>query len=245
MPHLPLPLAASAGTFPSPVPRPPSPVPLFPMSRPTLDAVEARVAGALIEKALATPDSYPLTLNALVAACNQKSSREPVMELAERDVKDAADRLMRRGLVGTTAGSGHRVAKYRHTLDRALDLSRRELAALAVLMLRGPQTPGEVRTRAGRMAEFAGVEDAEEALWLLADRDDPLVVTLARAPGQSADRYAHTLSGDVEAAPPQDPDGAPAVPVAGGPTLADRVATLEAEVERLRSEMAAFRAQFE
>ena len=220
------------------------------MSRPTLDPIETRVAGALAEKSLATPDHYPLTVNALVAACNQRSSREPVTDYGEREVKEAAERLMRRGLAGTTAGAGHRVAKFRHTLDRALDLSRRELAALAVLMLRGPQTSGEIRTRTGRMADFASVEDAEEALWMLADRDEPLVVTLPRGPGQSTDRYAHTLSGEVEAAPLDaeaegGEEGAGAVPVAGGPTLADRVTELEAEVARLRDEMAAFRAQFE
>lgn len=217
------------------------------MSRPTLDAVEARVAGALVEKALATPDHYPLTTNSLVAACNQKSSREPVTDYSEREVKDAAERLMRRGLVGTTAGAGHRVAKFRHNIDRSLDLSKRELAALCVLLLRGPQTPGEIRTRTARLAEFADVSDAEEALWMLGDRDDPLVVKLPRAPGQAADRYAHTLSGYIEAAPPAEEGGddAHAVPVAGGPTLAERVADLEAEVERLRAEMEAFRAQFE
>ena len=139
-----------------------------------LDAVEARVAGALIEKALAPPDHYPLTTNSLVAACNQKSSREPVTDYSEREVKDAAERLMRRGLAGTTAGAGHRVAKFRHNVDRSLDLSKRELAALCVLLLRGPQTPGEIRTRTARLADFADVSDAEEALWMLGDRDDPL-----------------------------------------------------------------------
>ncbi|WP_412062706.1 YceH family protein [Rubrivirga sp. IMCC45206] len=217
------------------------------MSRPTLDAIEARVAGALAEKALATPDHYPLTTNALVAACNQKSSREPVTDYSEREVKDAAERLMRRGLAGTTAGAGHRVAKFRHTLDRSLDLSKRELAALCVLLLRGPQTPGEIRTRTARLADFASVSDAEEALWMLGDRDDPLVVKLPREPGQAADRYAHTLSGDVEPAPLAEDrnDDEHTVPVAGGPTLAERVAELEAEVEGLRAEMEAFRAQFE
>lgn len=216
------------------------------MSRPTLDPIETRVAGALAEKALATPDHYPLTLNSLVAACNQKSSRDPVMDLSEREVREATDRLMRRGLVGTASGAGHRVAKFRHSLDRSLDLSRRELAALAVLMLRGPQTPGEIRTRTNRLADFESVDDAEEALWMLSDREEPLIVRLPRTPGQSADRYAHTLSGEVEAAPPEDVAAdEPSVPVAGGPTLADRVASLEAEVEQLRSEMEAFRAQFE
>lgn len=221
------------------------------MPRPTLDPVEVRVLGALVEKALATPDAYPLTLNALVAACNQKTAREPATDHSERDVNAAIERLMRRGLVGTTSGAGHRVAKFRHNLDRSLDLSRREVAALAVLMLRGPQTPGEIRTRTGRMADFASVEDAEEALWLLGDRDEPLAVRLPRAPGQAADRYAHALSGDpeVEASPAAPPSAAPRHP-ASGPSpeadgLAGRVEALEAEVERLRAEMEAFRAQFE
>ena len=223
------------------------------MSRPTLDPTEARVAGALIEKALATPDSYPLTLNALVGACNQKSSRDPVMDLGERDVREAAERLMRRGLAGTTSGSGHRVAKFRHTMDRALGLSRNELATLSVLLLRGPQTPGEIRTRTARTADMGSVADAEEALWMLGDRDEPLAVVLPRDPGQSADRYAHTLSGDAPAGSeePVQPtreapsDAAGSAPVGGAPTLADRVAALEAEVRRLRDEMEAVRDRFE
>ena len=219
------------------------------MPRPTLDPVEARVAGALAEKSLATPDHYPLTMNSLVAACNQKSSRDPVTDHSERDVAAAVDRLMRRGLAGTTAGAGHRVAKIRHLLDRVLDLSRRELAALTVLLLRGPQTPGEINTRSGRLADFAGVSDVEETLWLLSDRDEPLVVRLDREPGQSADRYAHLLSGSVEtaAAPPGTPAtdpgaGAPSAPDA--PPLTERVRQLEAELEALRAEWQAFRAQF-
>lgn len=225
------------------------------MSRPTLDAVEVRVVGALVEKALATPDQYPLTLNSLVAACNQKTARDPVTAHTEREVTAALDRLGRRGLVGTTSGSGHRVAKFRHTLDRALDLSRRELAVLAVLLLRGPQTPGEVRTRVGRMAEMDGVEDAEEALWMLGDRDEPLVVRLDRAPGQSADRFSHTLSGEPDAGAAPEAEAAPADaapearPAAAGPAsasgLAARVEALEAEVARLSAELAAFREQFE
>ena len=231
------------------------------MPRPTLDAVEVRVAGALVEKALATPDSYPLSLNALVAACNQKTARDPVVDLSERDVSAALDRLGRRGLVGTTSGAGHRVVKYRHNLDRALDLSLRELAALAVLLLRGPQTAGEVRVRAGRMADFETTEAAEEAMWMLGDRDEPLAVRLDRAPGQSADRYAHALSGEPESGEPEtgDTDAAPSgaappreVPAAptdgggvGGSDLAERVAALEAEVARLHEAFAAFRSQFE
>lgn len=206
------------------------------MSRPTLDAAEVRAAFALAEKALATPDQYPMTLASLTAACNQKTAREPVTALPERDVQAALERLMRRGLVGTTAGAGHRVAKFRHLLDRALDLSRRELAALTLLALRGPQTPGEIRTRAARLFEFESVEAAEEALWMLAERDDALVQKLSRRPGQSADRYAHLLSGDVadEPEPSVAVTSAPAAPVPG---LAARVETLEAEVARLRDRL--------
>ena len=218
------------------------------MPRPTLDPTETRVAGALAEKALATPDHYPLTMNSLVAACNQKSSRDPVTSLTEREVSAAVERLMRRGLAGTTAGAGHRVAKVRHLLDRALDLSRRELAALTVMMLRGPQTAGEVNTRSARLADFTGVEDVEETLWLLQDRDEPLVTRLDREPGQSTDRYAHLLSGDVVVPDPVGSDDAPTLAASALESedeLADRVAALEAEVAQLRSEMDAFRAQFE
>lgn len=220
------------------------------MARPTLDPIEVRVAGALAEKALATPDQYPLSLNALVAACNQKTAREPVTDYSERDVTAAIERLSRRGLIGTSSGSGHRVAKFRHNLDRALDLSHRELVALALLMLRGPQTPGKIRSRSGRMEEFTSVADVEEALWLLEDRDEPLAVKLPRAPGQAADRYAHALSGppaDEVAAEVSSPASVPPPRRAenGPPALLERVETLEAEVERLRAEMEAFRAQFE
>lgn len=221
------------------------------MSLPTLDPVEVRVAGALIEKALATPEYYPLTLNALVAACNQKTGRDPVTAYTEREVGAALERLSRRGLAGTTSGSGHRVAKFRHNLDRALDLSHRELAALAVLLLRGPQTPGEIRSRSGRMAEFENVEDAEEALWMLGDRDEPLVVRLDRAPGQSADRYAHRLSGEPQvetagASATVSQDRAPQpVPAADGSGLAERIDALEARVAELEAALQAFRSQFE
>jgi len=221
----------------------------IPMSRPTLDAVEVRAVFALAEKSMATPDQYPMTLHALVAACNQKTAREPVTALAERDVQAALERLMRRGLVGTTAGAGHRVAKFRHRLDQALDLSKRELAALTLLALRGPQTSGEIRTRSERLAAFESVEAAEEALWLLADRDDPLVVRLPRRPGQSADRYAHLLSGDVDAeawaeAPSSSAASAAASPAASPPSaLVARVEALEAEVADLRARLDALIAE--
>lgn len=208
------------------------------MSLPTLDPIETRVLGALVEKSLATPDSYPLTLNALRSACNQSSSRDPVMDLSDRDLSLAVERLMRRRLVGTASGAGHRVAKYRHALAEALELSRRELAALAVLMLRGPQTAGEIRSRVGRMADLAGVEEADEVLWMLADRAEPLVAALPREPGRSADRYAHTLSGDVATPLMASDEKESASPP---PTLADRVEELEAVVRKLREELTALR----
>ena len=222
------------------------------MSRPTLDPIETRVAGALAEKSMATPDHYPLTTNSLVAACNQKSSRDPVTEYTEREVSGAVERLMRRELAGTTSGAGHRVAKLRHLLDRSLDLSRRELAALTVLMLRGPQTPGEIKTRSARLADFASVSDVDDALWMLSDREQPLVVKLDRQPGQSADRYAHLLSGDVETATPSasgDNSGPaqdePEAEEPGRETMAQRVARLEETIERMQREWAEFKAEFE
>ena len=213
------------------------------MPRPTLDATEVRVAGALAEKSLATPDQYPMSLAALRTACNQKTSRDPVTDLGERDVSDAVERLMRRNLAGTTAGSGHRVVKFRHLLDRALGLSARELAVLAVLMLRGPQTPGELRARTSRLAEFAGVDDVDETLWLLSDRDEPLAAELPREPGRSAARWAHTLSGDLPVSADGDPGdaGGSASPVpADGPATPDRVAELEARVATLEAAFEAF-----
>ena len=206
------------------------------MPRPTLDATEARVAGALAEKALATPDQYPMTLASLVAACNQKTAREPVTDLSARAVTDALDRLGRRGLTGTTAGAGHRVAKFRHLLDRALDLSQRELAVLTVLLLRGPQTAGELKSRTVRLAAFESTEAVDEALWMLADRDEPLVVTLPRRPGQSADRVAHLLSGPIaeEAEAVDEITGFESPAVSDFVTLEARVAALEAQVAALR-----------
>lgn len=223
------------------------------MPLPTLDATERRVVGALAEKALATPDHYPLSLNALRAACNQKSSRDPVMDLSERAVTDAILRLQRRGLVGTTSGTGHRVSKFRHNLDRSLDLSRRELAVLTVLLLRGAQTSGELRQRTARLAEFASTEGVEEALWMLSERDEPIVRTLPRGPGQSTERYAHTLGGvDGHEAPETEPKAAPVILSKSSPpdpnddlVLAERVEALEQQMAALKDAFDAFRSQFE
>lgn len=160
------------------------------------------------------------------------------MDLSEREVSQALDRLMRRRIVGTASGAGHRVAKFRHAMAEVLDLSRRELAVLAVLMLRGPQTPGEIRSRVGRMADLADVAEAEEVLWLLSDRETHIVAQLPREPGRSADRFAHTLAGDVStAAPEADAENAEPPP----PTIADRLLGLEAEVAQLKAELQGLR----
>src|SRR5436189_4892959 len=165
-----------------------------------LDAVEVRVLGALIEKQLATPEYYPLTLNALIAACNQKSSREPVMELGEADVQRALDRLQDEKLVWKVLGG--RATRWDHNLDAAWQLDRAAKAVLGLLFLRGAQTPGELRSRSDRMHEFASIDDVEATLQRLA----PLVQELPRRPGQKEARWMHTLSGT---AAPADTESAP------------------------------------
>lgn len=188
-----------------------------------LDAAAVRVLGALIEKELATPDHYPLSLNALTAACNQISNREPVMALAEREVSAAVDDLRRRGLVRSIQSIGSRVPKYQHLLGEFDDLDRTKLAVLCVLSLRGPQTAAEVRTRASRLLPDDAAAGIDAALEALAARDpEPLAVRLERRPGQKEARYAHLLSGDVAPAV-----GAvePAAPARG--TADERLAALE------------------
>jgi uncharacterized protein YceH (UPF0502 family) len=214
-----------------------------------LDQTEIRILGALVEKQLTTPEYYPLTLNALVNACNQKNNRDPVVSLDEKTVSDAIERLRYRNLVYIFYGSNARVAKYKHMLPSVYELEPSETAVIAVLMLRGPQTVGELRERTGRMHEFAGLDDVQATLDSLARRDEPLVVKLERQPGQKDARYAHLLSGEIDvealaAAKPSDgvqKDGA-----------ADRIGKLQSEVERLDGEIsqlrdafAEFRKQFE
>jgi uncharacterized protein YceH (UPF0502 family) len=222
------------------------------MPRPTLNPTEVRVAAALVEKAMATPDQYPMSLNALTTACNQKTGRDPVTDLSDAQVADALAALHRRSLVGTVSGTSSRVAKNRHNLDRALDVGARELAVLAVLMLRGAQTPGELRTRTERLFAFESVEAVEEALWLLMDRPEPLAYKLPRQPGHSADRFVHGLSGEPDpeafAQAPARPEGAVGAALAREErtdALEARVAALEAEVQGLREAFERFRTQFE
>ena len=209
-----------------------------------LDPIEVRVVGALAEKALATPDHYPLSLNSLVSACNQKTGRDPVMNLSESEVAHALDSLMRKHLVGTSSGAGSRVAKYRHLLDHHFDLNEAGVAGLAVLLLRGPQTVGEVRSRTGRLHAFASLEAAEAIVRSLAEREEPLVVELSVQPGRKEPRFAHVLSGvpevDVEEATPTFSPAMQAARAEG-----DRVAALEAKVGELESELSDLRDAFE
>ena len=215
----------------------------------TLNAIEARVLGCLVEKELATPEYYPLTLNALTNACNQKSNRDPVMALVEADVVRALDSLRFQRLAHQSA-EGVRAAKYCHNLDGLLRLEPQELAILAELLLRGPQTVGELRGRAERMAAITDLAAAEEALTALAQREPPLVVLLPRQPGRKEQRYAHLLSGPPEVSDesllPIEP--ARAQVLAENERLAaleSDVAALRGELADLRAQLAAFRAQFE
>src|SRR6476620_3195312 len=163
----------------------------------TLEPTEARILGALIEKQLTTPEYYPLTLNALINACNQKNNRDPVVSLDEKTVSDALERLRDRNLVYVFYGSTSRVPKYKHMLPSVYELDERETAVVAVLMLRGPQTLGELRERTGRLHEFAGLGEVQETLDTLTRRDEPLVLKLERQAGQKEARYAHLLCGPV------------------------------------------------
>src|SRR5687767_7941536 len=166
------------------------------MSEP-LSEVEARILGSLVEKQLTTPEYYPLTLNALVAACNQKSNREPVVNYDEKTVQSALDDLREKNIVYVFYGSTSRVPKYKHIVPDVYELEPSETAVMCVLMLRGPQTIGELRERTGRLYDFRDLNDVNETLNNLMKREEPLITRLERAPGQSAERYAHLLSGEV------------------------------------------------
>ena len=209
-----------------------------------LTEAEARVLGSLAEKQVTTPDYYPLTMNALVHACNQISNRDPVVQYDERTVNFAVDTLRAKNLVYIFYGAESRVPKYKHMMREVLGLSPPELAALCVLMLRGAQTVGEVRGRTGRMYEFADLREAEATLEGLAQRDEPLVVKLPRQSGRKEARYAHLLSGRPVVEEEAEGETAAAAPrTRAGES--ERVARLEAEVERLSGELAEMRRQFE
>ena len=198
-----------------------------------LTDADVRVLGSLIEKELTTPEHYPLTLNALTNACNQSSNRDPVVRFDDATVKAAVDRLRKYSLVRSIQRSDARAMKYMHLMGEAMTLERPELAAMCVLMLRGPQTVGEIRTRGSRLFEFQSLEEVEATLNGLATRSPyPLVARLARQPGQKEARYAHLLSGGVEALPEAHVRAEP-----------DRLATLESVVDALRNEVADLRAE--
>ena len=199
-----------------------------------LTAPEQRILGCLIEKRWTTPEQYPLSLNALRLACNQTTNRDPVVDYDEPTVRDGAERLSRYGLARLASGHGSRATKYRHLAEEALGLGRQELAVLAVLLLRGPQTPGELKTRTERMAQLPTLEDVERVLRQLIDRG--YAVRLERRPGQKEERFGHLL-GEVQA---PTRDASPAA-VASDGDLAARVAALEAAVASLRSELFALR----
>ena len=204
-----------------------------------LTEVEARIVGALVEKQLTTPEYYPLTLNALVAACNQKTNREPVVSFTEETVSRSLEDLREKNLVYVFYGSTSRVPKYKHMLPQVFELDERETAVMCVLLLRGAQTLGELRERTGRLYEFAGLGEVNETLDSLMRRDEPLVVKLERQAGQKEARFAHLLSGEVVNYSP------PEKSFSGGQTQNERVAELERELENLRSEFNLFRQEFE
>jgi len=216
-----------------------------------LTEIETRVLGSLIEKDITTPDYYPLSLNALVNACNQKNNREPVMALDEDSVTHALATLQEKRLAGPASGADSRVTKYEHRLQEVFNFDRREIAILCVLLLRGPQTPGELRSRTERMYRFETLDDVISTLDRLSQRDPPLAAVLPRQPGTKESRYMHLFAGDAPAAV----DGARAPASASDQAhraADDRLSNLEHEVLELRREfgemqqqLAAFRKQFE
>jgi hypothetical protein len=209
-----------------------------------LDAEEARVLGALMEKETTTPEYYPMTLNALVNACNQKSNRDPVVAYEEDTVEQALDRLREKKLVYMITGAGMRVPKYSHRFAEMFNFGRREQALICVLMLRGPQTLGELRDRTERMHSFTDLEEVEATLNRLAEFDPPMTRRLPKQPGTKEPRWIHLLSGE--------PAAIEALAEASPAPRPDRMAALEFEVTRLREDvedlkqqLAAFRRQFE
>jgi len=217
-----------------------------------LTPIETRVLGSLIEKDITTPDYYPLSLNALVNACNQKNNRDPVMTLDEAAVREALASLQEKRMAGPAGGADSRVTKYEHRLQEVFNFDRREIAIICVLLLRGAQTPGELRGRADRMYHFEALEDVVSTLERLGQREPPLVRALARQPGTKEVRYLHLFSGEppehlMQASVARAPSSA-----AGDDSNSERIAALEQEVSRLRTELtevqqqlSAFRKQFE
>ena len=208
------------------------------------NAAELRALGSLIEKELTTPAYYPLTINALTAACNQKNNREPVVEYDEQTVIRAVEALREKALVSCVTGAGYRVQKYRHNFSQVYNLSLQEMVLLCLLILRGPQTPGELRGRSGSMHTFESLEFIDSTLQGLMSRETPMVKRLARATGQKEARYMHLLAGEpasneADAVPPSSPES---IRIA---QMESDIAALRSDVAALQTQFAAFRKQFE
>jgi uncharacterized protein len=214
-----------------------------------LNEMEARVLGALLEKEITTPDYYPLSLNSLVNACNQKSNRDPVMNVDEDSVRDALRTLQDNSLARSVSAVDSRVTKYEHRLQEAFNFDRREAALFCELLLRGPQTTGELRMRAERMHPFDDLSEAQSALQRLMNREPPLVKVLARQPGTKESRYIHLLSGDVKRVSSTDGREVPAAlegeKMDGFSRMSSEMAELRRDVADLKKQFAAFRKQFE
>ncbi len=219
-----------------------------------LTPIEARVLGSLVEKDITTPDYYPLSLNALVNACNQKNNRDPVMTLDEDAVREALSGLQSQRLAGPAGGADSRVTKYEHRLQEVYNFSRGEIAVLCVLLLRGPQTPGELRGRTERMHRFEDLDQVQAALQRLMQREPPLATVLPRQPGTKEARFAHLMSGDIDYIAPEHGPAPSSATGGSAPDsdLLDRIALLEQNVVELRSrideltrELTEFRRQFQ
>jgi uncharacterized protein YceH (UPF0502 family) len=202
-----------------------------------LNEIEVRVLGSLIEKDITTPDYYPLSLNALVNACNQKNNRDPVMMLEENAVRDALSSLQEKRLAGPAGGADSRVTKYEHRLQEVFNFTRGETAILDVLLLRGPQTPGELRGRTERMHRFETLDEVQSTLQRLIQREPPLAKVLSRQPGTKESRYTHLLGRDVEDPVPPTPT-APRSTESAAPGMSERLTNIEEEVAALRKEIA-------
>ena len=197
-----------------------------------LNEIEVRVLGSLIEKDITTPDYYPLSLNALVNACNQKNNRDPLMNLDEESVRQALSSLQEKRMAGPAGGADRRVTKYEHRLQEVFNFDRREIAVICVLLLRGPQTPGELRGRTERMYRFEALDDIEVTLKRLMEREPPLAAVLPRQPGTKESRYMHLFSGEAPPASVQ-----PMARISSESFDQQRIASLESEVSALRREL--------
>ena len=212
-----------------------------------LDPFEIRVLAVLAEKEALTPDNYPLSLNAITNGCNQLSSRDPVMQLSDETVQDVLQRLMQRKFVNGITQAGARVTKYEHRMRIKWSLEQDKLAVLTVLMLRGLQTAGEIRTRSGRLHEFKSVADVESCLQFLIDKYPPIVARLALAPGTKEPRYGQLLGGEAALSQQESAFGSVSAPAQGSRVaqLEQEVAALRSEVDDLKAQFAAFKQQFE